>query len=97
MLVVSSEIFYELKTIVNREDCDGFAIMEAAATTDSLKHYRKLDYVLPALPRSRQIASGIIFLEWPLPVQVTLQGPLRFLLQSFEARTSELGLGQFSC
>ncbi|GBM58428.1 hypothetical protein AVEN_63785-1 [Araneus ventricosus] len=57
---LSSDKFCELQTILKREDCDVFAIVEAGASTDSLEHYRHHDYVLYALPRTRQIASGII-------------------------------------
>lgn len=42
------------------EKTDVFAIVEAGASTDSLDFYRHRDYVIYALPRSRQIASGII-------------------------------------
>lgn len=57
---LSSDKFSELKTILTRENGDVFAIVEAGASTDALEYYRHRNFVLYALPRSRQIASGII-------------------------------------
>lgn len=52
--------FCEFKTVLTRESADVFAIVEAGASTDSLNFYKSKGYVLYSLPRSRQIASGII-------------------------------------
>ncbi|GBL90839.1 hypothetical protein AVEN_215569-1 [Araneus ventricosus] len=41
---LSSDKFCELKTILKREDCDVFAVVEAGASTDSLEYYKHHGY-----------------------------------------------------